>query len=291
MKLKFFALALVAFAAVVGANPDPEVFYQAHRGGLAEVPENTMAAFRHAWSCPGAVPEVDIRTTRDNVFVCLHDETPSRTTNAPPDFEHKKISAIDCDTVRQWDAGSWFAPKFAGEKVPLLTEVFEEIKGRPKRLIYLDAKHVDLDLLAALVCEYGLNEQVIFTHEDPELGQAFKEKVAGAQSMTWLSGPPVLIKSRFRKLAEKKFGGVDQLQLHLKAARTTPEIVYALDEEFLHQAIEKTRGAGVQLQLRPFQFDPQSLRPLIDAGVRWFVTDEPRRFSEALAKALAAPGP
>lgn len=276
--------ALLLVAALSQNSPDNQIFYQAHRGGLKEVPENTLAAFRHAWACPGAVPEMDIQTTSDGAYVCLHDDTPGRTTNAPPDLEHRKISSIDSKTIRQWDAGAWFDPKFAGEKVPLLTEVLEEMKGRPERQIYLDAKGIDLDALAALITEYGLNNQVIFTHEDPKLCAQFKEKVPGARSMTWLSGPATLIKSRFQKLADQKFYGLTQLQLHLKTTRTKPDIVYALDETFIRDAVQQASKAGVQLQLRPFEFTPDALRSLVATGVRWFVTDEPQKFSGALAQ-------
>jgi hypothetical protein len=159
------------------------------------------------------------------------------------------------------------------------------MKGRPERQIYLDAKGIDLDALAALAIEYGLNSQVIFTHEDPKLGAQFKEKVPGARSMTWLSGPATLIKSRFQKLADQKFCGLDQLQLHLKVSRTKPDLVYALDEAFIRDAVQQAAAAGVQLQLRPFEFTPEALRGLMSTGVRWFVTDAPRKFNQALVAA------
>ena len=283
--------ALVVVAAIAQqAGPAPQIFYQAHRGGLEEVPENTMAAYRHAWSCPGAVPEVDVQTTSDGAYVCMHDDTPGRTTNAPPDLKHRKISSIDSKTVRQWDAGGWFDAKYAGEKVPFLTEVLDEMKGRPERQVYLDAKGVDLDALAVPITEYGLNNQVIFTHEDPTLGARFKEKVPGARSMTWLSGPATIIKSRFQKLADQKFCGLDQLQLHLRTTRTNPEIVYALDEAFIRDAIKQAADAGVKIQLRPFDFTPESLCALTATGVQWFVTDAPAKFSKAAAEAAAIAG-
>jgi len=56
-----------------------------------------------------------------------------------------------------------------------------------------------------------------------------------------------------------------------------------LDNEFLRAAIEKTRAAGVDLQVRPFAFDAKSLQSLTELGLRWFVTDEPRRFADCLA--------
>ena len=57
----------------VSSGPPCEVFFQAHRGGGNEMPENTLAAFKRAFEIPGAVPEVDLRTTQDGVIACMHD--------------------------------------------------------------------------------------------------------------------------------------------------------------------------------------------------------------------------
>ncbi len=265
------------------AEPTAGIYFQAHRGGLMEVPENTIAAFRHAWDIPGAIPEVDVAVTRDGAMVCMHDDTAARTTNAPADFKDKPLSAIPLDELRKWDAGVKFDPKYTGEKVPLLKEVFEEMKGRPDRQAYLDLKDVDLKKLLAMIDEYGLRKQVIFVHGDPETCMKLQGLYPGARTMTWLSGAPDKIRERFEKLAEGRFKGISQLQLHLKAASTAPEIRYVLDNEFLRSAIEKTRAAGVDLQVRPFAFDAKSLQSLTELGVRWFVTDEPRRFADCLA--------
>jgi len=267
-----------------GGAPRPQVFYQAHRGGLREVPENTMVAFRHAWRCPGAVPEVDVRTTKDGVMVCMHDETPARTTNAPGALKDRPVSQIVFEELRQWDAGVRFDRKYAGEKVPALREVFDEMRGRPERQIYLDLKGVDLEALVALIEEYGLNDRVIFVHGAPAMCIRLSGLFPGARTMTWLSGDPDTIRTRFETLAAGGFEGISQIQLHLKTTKPIGDIEYVFDDAFLRAAFEKAQAAGAELQLRPFRFDTESLQGLVDTGVRWFVTDEPRRFAETLAQ-------
>jgi len=279
------ALSIFATSRAAPAAPSTpaDVHFQAHRGGLKEVPENTLAAFRHAWNCPGAIPEVDVCATRDGVMVCMHDDTPARTTTAPDAFKKEKISEVAFDELRQWDAGVKFDSKYAGEKVPALTEVFEEMKGRPEREAYLDLKDVDLDKLQRLIEQFGVSRQVIFVHGDPAMCLKLSGLFPDARTMTWLGGAPSQIRQRFEEMARAGFKGINQIQLHLQTTQTQPEIRYVFDNEFLRGALEKAEAAGAALQVRPFSFDRTSLRALMDLGIRWYVTDEPRRFAETIS--------
>ena len=96
-------------------SDSPTIYFQSHRGGMNEVPENTLTALRHSWSIKGAVPEVDLRTTSDGVIVCIHDSTPERTTNASAALAKKAIKDISLETIRSWDAGSRFPSPPGGD--------------------------------------------------------------------------------------------------------------------------------------------------------------------------------
>lgn len=54
----------------------------AHRGGGAEVPENSWAAFAHTDALGIGYVETDTHATADGILVLHHDETLDRTTNA-----------------------------------------------------------------------------------------------------------------------------------------------------------------------------------------------------------------
>lgn len=69
--------------------------------------------------------EFDVTLTCDGVPVILHDRDLNRTTNG-----HGRLRKRSLDEIRKLDAGSWFSPKFAGERVPTLSEVLDRFGGK-----------------------------------------------------------------------------------------------------------------------------------------------------------------
>ena len=90
----------------------------AHRGASALAPENTLAAFRKAGDIGAAWVEFDVMLAACGEVVVIHDETLDRTTNATGNVSEHPYSYL-----QTLDAGSWFNPLFAGEKIPTLAEV------------------------------------------------------------------------------------------------------------------------------------------------------------------------
>jgi len=116
----------------------------AHRGASAYAPEHTRAAYELAIDMGADYIEPDLQITKDSVLIALHDETLERTTNVaqvfPDRFKEELIRnqlvkrwyAVEftLDEIKQLDAGSWFDPKFADERVPTFAEVIEIARGR-----------------------------------------------------------------------------------------------------------------------------------------------------------------
>lgn len=95
----------------------------AHRGISAKAPENTLAAFERAAQVPGIdMIELDVRLSKDNEVIVLHDRTLQRTTtgNGP-------ARSYTLDELKSFDAGSWFHPSYASERIPTLREVLEAV--------------------------------------------------------------------------------------------------------------------------------------------------------------------
>lgn len=88
-----------------------------HRGAAASAPENTLAGFRRAKSEGAAWVEFDAKLSADNAVILLHDDDLDRTTDGKGPVARASLAAL-----KTLDAGSWFAPAFAGERIPTLAE-------------------------------------------------------------------------------------------------------------------------------------------------------------------------
>jgi glycerophosphoryl diester phosphodiesterase len=96
-----------------------------HRGYPAKFPENTLAAFEGAVQAGCGMIELDVTLTRDRKVVVIHDDTLDRTTSGKGPVKNQTLADI-----RALDAGSWFNPRFAAERVPELSEVIALTAGR-----------------------------------------------------------------------------------------------------------------------------------------------------------------
>jgi glycerophosphoryl diester phosphodiesterase len=116
----------------------------AHRGASAYAPEHTAAAYRLAMAQGADYVEQDLQVTKDGQLVCLHDLTLERTTNAKEVFPGRArtatregrdltgwhVSDFTLAEIKQLDAGSWFDPKFSGEKILTFQEAIDLVKGK-----------------------------------------------------------------------------------------------------------------------------------------------------------------
>lgn len=92
------------------------VLVEAHRGASWIAPENTIASIGAAIGSAD-LTEFDVRETADGKLVLMHDSTVNRTTNGSG-----SVSSLTLAQIQTLDAGSWFAPTFAGEPVPTMSE-------------------------------------------------------------------------------------------------------------------------------------------------------------------------
>ncbi len=134
----------------------------AHRGASALAPENTMASFRLAKDLGADGIELDVMLSADERLVVIHDLNVSRTTNG-----QGKVNEMSWEQLKDLEAGSSFSEKFAGEPLPLLEQVFEELGGQLLINVELKNNATPKDQLTEkvirLVQAMGLAETVLLS--------------------------------------------------------------------------------------------------------------------------------
>lgn len=151
---------------VIATRRDGRPLVGAHRGGAAYAPENTLASFAEGLRRGSDMLELDVHFSRDRELVVIHDHTLERTTSGQG-YVHEHALA----ELRRLDAGAWFDPSFAGERIPTLDEVIAfvdhrayltiEIKGLPHDWPALPDAIVDLLERAGCIEEVNI---ICFDH-------------------------------------------------------------------------------------------------------------------------------
>lgn len=137
------------FRLQTGYDPEgrkPEII--AHRGNAFSAPENTLAALISAMEEKADCAEIDVRLTKDEVPVLMHDSSLLRTCGI-----NKEISKLTYSQLSGLDAGSWFSPAFKGEKIPTLLEALELCKDNMALMIEVKTDNDNERIIAQRVVE------------------------------------------------------------------------------------------------------------------------------------------
>jgi glycerophosphoryl diester phosphodiesterase len=129
----------------------------AHRGGMHEFEENTMAAFRASYELGIRAFETDIRMTRDGVLVVLHDDTLDRTHNATGSVESKTADELRNVTDKK------------GQKFLFLEELLDHFADKPGVYIELEMKTSNKNLYPdERIAEYCQKLHALATAKKPK---------------------------------------------------------------------------------------------------------------------------
>ena len=110
------SLSLFGCQSNIDANKRRQINSINHRGYF-DAPENTLSAFRMSKEMGFDMVECDVKFTKDNQPVLLHDSSVNRTSNG-----RGKISELTLEQVRQLDFGSWKSSLYEGERIPTFQE-------------------------------------------------------------------------------------------------------------------------------------------------------------------------
>ncbi len=230
-------------------QPPRDIQVMVHRGVISAAPENTIPAFQTAVELGFEWIEIDVRLTSDGQHVLLHDHRLDRTTNGSGPV-HENTAA----EIKQLDAGSWFAERFKGEKVPTLKEALAFCKNKVN--VYLDCKSVNPELLVQEIRETEMQDQVVVFDSPDKL-----------QQINRLSNNTIPVMPSINGKLDPGYW-IDLLHpavVEIHAELITKELV-----QTFHDA-----GVIVQAQVLGNRDKPEVWRACMDMDVDWYQTDQP----------------
>ncbi|MBN2022123.1 MAG: hypothetical protein JW809_04965 [Pirellulales bacterium] len=293
----FFAVFLLGLAAAAN-EPAPDVrdrvplgqfVIQAHRGGGAEMPENTLETFQYAWRL-GVVPEADVRMSADGVVCAFHDPDFSRVVkDVPAELKQKGVSDLAWKELQSLDVGAFRGDQFAGQRIPKIEDVIQAMAGHPRRWLYLDVKKVSLKRLADWAGQYGVGRQLILTSTHHDHLRQWKRLVPDSQTLLWMRGTEAELAGRLKDLEKTDFEGVTSLQIHVFMPTADAEKPFRPSPDFLRAVGKTLRERGIAFQALVWgEHGPDVYSALLDLGVESFATDHPEMTLQAVKDYYAA---
>jgi glycerophosphoryl diester phosphodiesterase len=231
------------------------VWVVGHRGAMGHCPENTMASFERGLDLGADWIELDVHLTADGALAVIHDESVDRTTDG-----HGLVKDHTLEELKLLDAGAWFSPAFAGQRIPTLDEVLVWARERGT-VVDIEIKNAPIyypgieEAVVAALDRSAMTEQVIVISFDHAAAQRVKELDSRIATGVLYAGRPVDAGLGLARLA-----GADSL---------LPHWAYVTRAD-----VQAAHAAG--LSVAPWTTsDPNVLRSLVATGVDAIGTNHP----------------
>lgn len=243
----------------------------AHRGSSSLAPQNTLAAFESAWRSGADSIEIDIQLDADGAPVVIHDDTVDATTNGSG-----AVAEMHSDELRRLDAGSWFSPAYAGQRIPTFDEVLELLVAREGIELLLELKG-DWDAAGVQVAVDAIRAAGL---TDRVLAQSFsRETVAALRDVAPELRRGLLVFEVDHTLLD--------VCAELGVVACNPHGGLLLDDQTL---LPRLQAAGVQVMVWTAN-EPEHWALLVEARVDAIITDRPDALVGWLSATGAAPSP
>jgi glycerophosphoryl diester phosphodiesterase len=227
----------------------------AHRGASADFPENTLGAFAAAIDAGADMCELDVQSTADRELVVIHDNQVNRTTSGSG-----PVAKFKAEKIFRLDAGGWFSPRFAGERIPSLDQVFELTRGKCALNVEIKAEGIEQAVVDCI--------------------------------RRWRAEPDTLVSSfdwaaigRVRELAPEIQVGLlsdRKRNLVVSAASTLGAAAINPRYDLIHQLLcDEAHKRGLKVYGWTID-DPATMRRLIEIGVDGIMSNYPGRLREIL---------
>jgi glycerophosphoryl diester phosphodiesterase len=234
----------------------------AHRGGGGLAPENSLAAFSHAYALGFRYLETDIRITADGVCVAFHDRTLRRVLAVP-------------GTVRGTSWGQLRALRFQDEAVPTLDDLLATF---PDACLMMDLKDPDaLDPVIEIIRRHQAVDRVCLAGASDRLLGAARDRAGPglSTSMGWESTIRLACAARAGATPSRLAGRLSQAEfIHV------PRYCGVLPV-YSQRLVALAHDLGRRVMVWTID-DAAAIAGLLDDGVDGIITDRPDVLREVL---------
>jgi glycerophosphoryl diester phosphodiesterase len=265
-----------------------------HRGVPEEHQENTLAGFQRAIELGLDGVELDVFLTKDERLIVFHDRYTKRLTGTPGTITAMTWPEIQQLTIkRELNFGDRAIDYGCEAKIPLLEEVLEETRG--KLLVDIEIKAHGLDFkqrhtgtaVANLIRHMGLESDVFVTSFN--FWPLLWSKLTNPNLESGVIYSPMFIKNRLSRNLMAS-GWMDRLigatqtkmslnmfevdtvaRVHQQGLAIGAWTVFALDRKWLGKPLSSAQ-------------EIQIIHDLKAQGIDYFITDDPIKLCQVLAK-------
>jgi glycerophosphoryl diester phosphodiesterase len=271
----------------------------AHRGASGYAPEHTPAAYTLAIQQKADFVEPDLAVTKDNVLICLHDDTLERTTDVAEVFpdrpstrypsrqpgKHWLANDFTLAEIKRLDAGKWFRPEFAGQRIQSFQDAVDLVRG--KAGLYPELKSPELyhsrgvdqvKLFVDIMKKNGL-EKPESLRTTPVIIQSFDEEAIRRVARELPTVPRVFLTSSDRDITDARLRELSKFATGVAPEKAViarhPELVKASHDvgltvtSWTFRADEKTTFATVRDEMAHY---------LYTLGIDALFTNNPDQF-------------
>lgn len=147
----------------------------AHRGFSAAMPENTLPSFASATVLGADEIELDVRLTRDECLVSIHDGRLDRVSNG-----HGELSDRTLAELKSLDFSAGHTA-WQGIRIPTFEEILDRLAGLVIMNLHMkiwegDAPDAKMDEMISLVRKHGCEKHVYFASNSSRAAVLLREK-------------------------------------------------------------------------------------------------------------------
>lgn len=134
-------------------NDNMHIMVATHRGSWKQAPENSLLAIQQCIDNGVEILELDVRLTRDEQLVLMHDKTLGRTATGSGEIKYLSLSYLKQQYLKDKDG------KVTDQRIPTLEEALMLAKG--KVLVMLDKSEYLMPWIEKVLEKTGTARQVI----------------------------------------------------------------------------------------------------------------------------------